>query len=177
MNDVAVVSIRPVSEADADALVVAVRESVADIAPWMVWCRPDYGREHALSWIHAAMAGPSSGSSYEFAVIDADGTLAGVCGVNHVNTVDRFANLGYWIRTSRSRRGLAPAAVRAVAGWTFANTSLNRLEIVVAIGNRKSQRVAEKVGASREAVLRQRLMVAGAPSDAVMYALLRAGHE
>jgi RimJ/RimL family protein N-acetyltransferase len=99
--------------------------------------------------------------------------LAGVCGVNHINNVDRFANLGYWIRTSLSRRGLAPAAVLAVAEWTFANTPLNRLEIVVAVGNTKSQRVAHKVGALREAVLHQRMMVNGAPSDAVMYAVVR----
>ena len=167
------VVIRAFSETDVDALVEAVRESYAEVSPWMVWCQPDYAHEHAATWIRSAIAGPSTGSSYEFAVLDTSGTLAGVCGVNHVNNVDRFANIGFWIRTSLSRRGIAPAAVLAVAEWTFANTHLNRLEIVAAVGNTKSQRVAQKVGAVREAVLRQRMMVGGAPSDAVVYSLVR----
>lgn len=167
------ITIRPFSEADADELVAAVQESVDEISPWMVWCTRDYSRDHALSWIRSAIAGPSAGSSYEFAVFDRTGLLCGVCGVNHVNAVDRFANLGYWIRTSRSGRGLTPQAALAVADWTFANTSLNRLEIVVAKHNVKSQRVAEKVGALREGMLRHRLMVGGQPSDAVMYSLIR----
>ena len=117
--------IRPFSETDADDLVEAVRESYAEVSPWMVWCRPDYSNEHAATWIRATIA------------------------------------------------GRAPAAVLAVAEWTFANTHLNRLEIVVAVGNTRSQRVAQKVGACREAVLRQRIMVGGIPSDAVMYSLVR----
>lgn len=97
----------------------------------------------------------------------------GCCGINHVNQVDRFANLGYWIRSSRTGVGIAAHAVRILADWTFANTALNRLEIVVAVGNLRSQRVAEKSGAIREAILRQRLMVGGQPVDATMHALLR----
>lgn len=165
--------IRPFTETDESALVEAVRESYAEVSQWMVWCRPDYSNEHAAAWIRAAIAGPSTGSSYEFAVFDPSGTFAGVCGVNHVNNVDRFANIGYWIRTSLTRRGIAPAAVLAVAEWTFANTHLNRLEIVAAVGNTRSQRVAQKTGAVREAVLRQRMMVGGAPSDAIVYSLVR----
>lgn len=165
--------IRPFIDSDADALFEAVRESYAEVSPWMAWCRPDYSKEHAAAWIRATVAGHATGSSYEFAVFEASGTLAGVCGVNHVNNVDRFANCGYWIRTSLSRRGIAPAAVLAVAEWTFANTRLNRLEIVAAVDNTGSQRMAQKVGAAREAVLRQRMMVGGVPSDAVMYSLVR----
>ena len=167
------ISIRPLAEADAETLVQAVRESYDEVSPWMVWCRPDYSLEHALSWIGSTITGRESGTSYEFGAFDSQGTFAGVCGVNHINPIDRFANLGYWVRTSASRHGVAPAAVIAVAEWTFANTELNRLEIVAALGNHRSQRVAQKVGARREGVLRQRLLVGGRPSDAVMFSLVR----
>ncbi len=173
METLPTVLIRPYTETDAHDLYLAVQESYAEISPWMVWCQPDYSLDHAISWIHSTIAARENGTSYEFAVLDEHGTLCGACGINHINTVDRFANLGYWIRTSKSGRGITPAAVLAVAEWTFANTDLHRLEIVTAVGNTKSQRVAEKVGALREGVLRNRLMVGGAPSDAVMYSLAR----
>src|SRR6185295_8307844 len=98
---------------------------------------------------------------------------AGGCGINHINEVDRFANLGYWVRTSLAGRGFAPAAVLQLISWTFANTILNRLEIVVAVDNVRSQRVAEKVGAQRDGVLRKRVVVRGVSSDAVMYSVVR----
>jgi RimJ/RimL family protein N-acetyltransferase len=110
---------------------------------------------------------------FEFAIIDADGSFAGGCGINHINRIDRFANLGYWVRTSRAGRGVVPAAVQQLVSWTFANTDLNRVEIVAAIDNLRSQRVAEKVGAHRDAIVRKRMMVRGAPSDAVLYSIVR----
>jgi RimJ/RimL family protein N-acetyltransferase len=165
--------IRPFVESDVHELVAAVRESYAEVSPWMVWCKADYSAVDAETWIRSTITGRASGTSYEFAMLDIEGTLAGACGINRINDVDQYANLGYWVRTSRAGRGIAPAAVTALAEWAFANTRLNRLEIVVAVGNAKSDRVAAKVGAICEGVLRQRLVVGGAPSDATMYSLVR----
>jgi RimJ/RimL family protein N-acetyltransferase len=50
---------------------------------------------------------------------------------------------------------------------------LNRLEIVVAVGNQPSSCVAESVGAEFEGVQRQRIRVQETVHDAKMYALLR----
>jgi RimJ/RimL family protein N-acetyltransferase len=60
-----------------------------------------------------------------------------------------------------------------VAEHAFQETDLMRLEIVCAVGNVRSQRVAEKVGALREGVLRNRLLLPSGPSDAVMFSLVR----
>jgi len=90
-----------------------------------------------------------------------------------MSKANRFANLGYWVRTSAMGCGVAPAAVRLVAEYAFRETDLIRLEIVGAVGNLRSQRVAEKIGAVREGVLRSRLLLPTGPSDAVMYNLLR----
>jgi RimJ/RimL family protein N-acetyltransferase len=167
------VSLRKLTNDDADALAEAVAESVTEIAPWMVWCTAAYSKADALSWISGTIEGHREGRSHEFAVLDSDGTLAGCCGVNHINRVDRFANIGYWTRTSRSGRGIAAEAVTQLVSWAFANTELNRLEIVAAVGNVRSQRVAEKVGAAREGVLRCRMITRGGPQDAVVYSIVR----
>jgi RimJ/RimL family protein N-acetyltransferase len=70
-------------------------------------------------------------------------------------------------------RGAAVAAVRQVADWAFAQTELVRLEVVCAVGNVRSQRTAERAGAVREGVLRQRLLIHGQAHDAVMHSILR----
>jgi RimJ/RimL family protein N-acetyltransferase len=167
------VTIRRYEDTDASAMSVAARESAADVSPWMPWCHSEYSVAEAAAWVRTTRDGHADGSMHDFAIIDANGTYAGGCGVNHINRMDRFANLGYWVRSSLAGRGIAPAAVRQLISWTFANTTLNRIEIVAAVDNIRSQRVAEKVGAHRDAVLRKRVMVRGLPSDAVLYSVVR----
>jgi len=76
-----------------------------------------------------------------------------------------------------TRRGIASEAVRLVREWAFEHTDLVRLEVVVAVENLASQRVAEKAGAFREGILRSRLMLQGSTHDAVMYSFSRTvGH-
>jgi RimJ/RimL family protein N-acetyltransferase len=69
--------------------------------------------------------------------------------------------------------GVAPAAVRLLRDWAFANTDLARLELVMAVENTRSARVAEKAGANFEGVLRARLRLHGRTHDARLYAFTR----
>lgn len=83
-----------------------------------------------------------------------------------------MANLGYWVRTSAAGRGVATGATRAVARFGFEQIGLKRIEIVAAVNNLSSQRVAEKAGAVREGVLRKRLLIRGESHDAVLFSLV-----
>ena len=88
------------------------------------------------------------------------------------NRVHNFANLGYWVRSSRVGQGVATAATRLAAQFGFEELKFTRIEIVAATGNVGSLRVAEKAGARREGVLRNRLMLGGKLHDAVMHSLV-----
>ncbi len=167
------IDLLPYEPGDAAALTEAVQESVREVQPWMPWCYPGYSIGDAREYIGAAMAGRRQGTMYDFAIL-VDGRIAGGCGMNQINVLDRVANLGYWVRTSCAGRGVATAAVRQLLRWGFDHTNLNRIEIVAAVDNHASQRVAEKKGAGRDAVLAKRTMVAGQPSAAVLYSVLRA---
>jgi RimJ/RimL family protein N-acetyltransferase len=110
---------------------------------------------------------------YDFAVVDEHGRFCGGCGINQINKLQRVANVGYWVRSSRSGQGIAVQAVQATVAWAFGNTNLNRLELVVATANVRSHRVAVKAGATLDALLRQRVVVDGVASDATLYSFVR----
>jgi ribosomal-protein-serine acetyltransferase len=164
--------IRFYAPADAPALVAAARESTADVFPWLPWCHPEYSLAEARLWIEAQIQAREQRLAFEFVITEGD-RFAGGCGLNQINPLYQVANLGYWVRSSSAGRGVAPAAVGAVARWAFANTELQRIEILVAVGNRRSQRVAEKAGAQREGMLRSRLLLHARSHDAVVYSLVR----
>jgi ribosomal-protein-serine acetyltransferase len=166
-------AIRLYQQGDAEDLHTAVLESVPEVSPWMGWCHPQYSLGEAREWISAQHELAKQGLAFAFAIWRERRYLGG-CGINQINKANRFANLGYWVRTSAMGQGVAPAAVRLVAAYAFQETDLIRLEIVCAVGNVRSQRVAEKSGAVREGVLRNRLFLPSGPSDAVMFSLVRA---
>jgi RimJ/RimL family protein N-acetyltransferase len=167
------IRIRPCRPGDADALLAAVRESVKELSPWAPWCAPDYSMAHCRPWLESRAATWSKGEEYDFVILHArDDTLLGGCGLNDINRTHNFANLGYWVRTSRTRQGIATAAVRLLAKHGFEELGFSRIEIVVAVGNKASQRVAEKSGAVREGIERNRHVVRDTIYDAVMFSLI-----
>ena len=66
-------------------------------------------------------------------------------------------------------------AVRQLIDWSFAETALERLEIIAAVGNMRSRRVAERVGAVREGVLARRVWVRSNPDLELSPCVLDAG--
>jgi ribosomal-protein-serine acetyltransferase len=165
--------IRPYEATDAEALWQAVRESVADVHPWLEWCHPGYSMADAVLWATSRAQLMAERREFTFAIVGEGGRFLGGCGVNQLHPLHRFANLGYWVRSSATGRGVASEAVLQAAEFAFRETDLVRLEIVCAVENRRSQRVAERAGALREGVLRNRLQLHGRAVDAVMYSLIR----
>jgi ribosomal-protein-serine acetyltransferase len=167
------VSIRPLRDVDATELFESVRESIDDLSPWMPWCHSEYSVSEARDWIGSKIAAFEARDEFHFAIILGVDQLAGVCGLSGIQRGNQLANLGYWVRTSLARRGIATAATRLLADWAFQNTKLNRLEILVAVRNHPSLRVAAKAGAIWEGVLRGRLRHREEMYDAVLFSILR----
>lgn len=167
------IALRPCRPKGVDAIYAAVRESIAELSKWAPWCPPDYSMSHCKPWLESRAAAWSDGKEYDFVILDTtDGSVLGGCALNDINRTHNFANLGYWVRTSRTRQGVATAATRLVAKFGFEDLGFTRLEIVAAIGNAASQRVAEKAGATREGVARNRHIVRDRVYDAIMYSLV-----
>jgi RimJ/RimL family protein N-acetyltransferase len=59
-----------------------------------------------------------------------------------------------------------------LARFGFEDLGLQRIEITAAVGNVASQRVAEKIGAVREGLLRNRFLLQGRSHDAYLYSLI-----
>lgn len=165
--------IRQYRSDDIGEMYAAARESTKEIHPWMEWCHPNFSMKESKAWVLSRDKDWEQGGEYSFVISNAKTKeFLGSCGINGVNRAHRFANLGYWVRTTATRKGAATAATRLLATFGFQELKLNRIEIVISVGNSPSERVAEKAGATKEGILRRRLMISGRAHDATMYSLL-----
>lgn len=164
--------LRPWQDRDAPALVEAAAESQATVGRHLAWCRADYGLNDALSWTSHCRTGWERGERHAFAVFErASGTLCGGVGLNQFDPIQRSANLGYWVRQSRQRQGVAAAAAALVADFGFSQLGLLRIEILALPDNLASRRTATRLGAQFERMAAQRIDFEGQRRDAALYAL------
>jgi RimJ/RimL family protein N-acetyltransferase len=139
----------------------------------MEWCSPAYSVKDSTEFVVTRPAEWDEDEHYSFVIEEtATGRFLGGAGLNFINRIHNFANLGYWVRTSATGHGIASAAVRLVARFGFLEQGFSRLEILAALGNVASQRVADRAGARREGVLRKRLHIHGQVLDAVLFSLV-----
>jgi ribosomal-protein-serine acetyltransferase len=169
------ISLRRYCAADIPLVHEAARESISEISPWMPWCHPNYSMEDSAAFVLSRDDAWANQVDYSLVITDSQsGTFLGSVGLNYFNRDHQFANLGYWVRSSRTGRGAATMATILTARFGLRELGLQRVEIVVAVDNKASQKVAEKAGARKEGVLRNRLLLHGQPHDAVMYSLIAA---
>ncbi|HKI54545.1 MAG TPA: GNAT family protein [Anaerolineales bacterium] len=165
--------LRPFQVEDAGQLFIAVRESLTELKPWMSWAHDGYSQEEADRFIRITRARWEERTLFAFAIVDADnGDILGGCSLSNKHPVYHYCNVGYWVRTSRHGGGIAGRAAKLIARYGFEHTWIIRAEIVMAEGNEKSRRVAEKIGAHYEGILHNRMVVGKAIYDAHMYSLL-----
>lgn len=166
------VLVRPLAPEDAASLHRAVRDSIDSLSYWLPWCREDYSLADATDWIRCAIASWEAGSAFPLGVFDRGGAVIGGTGISDLDRAEGVGNIGYWTCESARNRGVATTAARASALLGFGKLGLARLEIVVLAQNLASRRVAEKLGALREAEVHDRLRFRDQPAAAVVYSLV-----
>jgi len=164
--------LRPPHAVDADVVHASIRETIGALSRWMSWCHAGYAREDAAGWIDATRAAWDAGDAYEFLVFERSGRHVGAVGLNQFNRDNNCTNLGYWVRQSSQRQGFAVEAVRRIARFAFDEAKFQRVEIVAAVDNVASRRVAERVGATLECVARNRLLLHGVPIAAAVHSFV-----
>jgi RimJ/RimL family protein N-acetyltransferase len=138
----------------------------------MPWAHLDYSLEESKKWIELCARTWAKGKEYNFAILDAkNGSLLGGCGLNQVRRRARFANLGYWVRSKGTRKGIATAAALLVARFGFNELGLTRIEVGAATSNVASQRVAEKIGATRQGIQKRKIAFRDKVYDRVVFSL------
>jgi len=167
------IAIRRFLPTDLGAFYAAIDESRAELAGWMAWMHDGYTIADTREWLEKRDAEWDARRDYAMIVADAaSGEALGAVALNQINHEQRIANLGYWTRTSRARRGVASSAARLCARLGFAELGFGRVEIVAIRGNVASCRAAEKAGARFECHARNRLYLRGAWHEAAVYSLV-----
>lgn len=165
--------IRRARNEDREQLFAAVKESLADLSVWMPWAHSKYSRTDSEEFLMSAVLNWEEGIEYNFFIFDKEShRLLGGCGLNRIDQPNKTANAGYWIRSSEIGKGIATRSTLLTALFAFEDLKLNRIEIISSVDNFASLKVAKKIGAKKEGILRKRMILKNKIHDAVLFSLL-----
>jgi RimJ/RimL family protein N-acetyltransferase len=143
-----------------------------EVADTMTGIPHPYRREDAESWISTHAAAFEHGVGATFAVEGPEGVVGAVLLMN-IDRATLQAELGYWIGLPFWRKGYATEAAREGVRYAFEDVRLNRIYARCMVRNPASVRVLEKLGMTREGLLRQNLRRWEQFEDAYIYSILR----
>jgi RimJ/RimL family protein N-acetyltransferase len=161
------VLLRPWTAADADEIVRCCSDP---LIPRFIPVIPvPYTREDAIWFIERTVTDEELNLAI---TAHGSGRLLGSIGVG-VRTSDAgMAEIGYWLAPEARGQGFATRALRLLSAWSLREMGIARLQLRADVENAASQRVAERAGFVREAVIRAGLMTRDGPRDAVVFSLV-----
>ena len=138
------------------------------------WNTPAWACEAvAQDFIRAECQAMHDGQRLTLAIVNRDcGELIGKCLLFSYEPESRRAEIGFGIASSAWGRGYIQEAARELLRHGFETLGLNRVEAEIDPSNAASGRALERLGFSKEGLLRQRWIIDGQVSDSALYGLL-----
>jgi RimJ/RimL family protein N-acetyltransferase len=123
-------------------------------------------------WLARYEEGWRTGERAGFGVRSSAG-LVGFAAFVRLSLEERQGEIGYVIAPEARGQGIAGRAVALLTAWGFAELALERIELRIDPRNAGSEKVAERIGYSKEGVLRSVAFKEGRRSDVGVWSRLR----
>ena len=166
--------LRPFRRRDVGAIHEAVEASIGDLQLWLPWANRNYSRSVAQHFVRDSMAAWNEGRAFDFSIrrqSDTDRHLGNVS-IWHTSKQNSVAEIGYWVRSDETRRGICTEAVAHLLRIGFEDLSMHRVTLRIAVGNHPSERIAEKLGFLNEGTLRDDVKIGDRWVDHTIWGLL-----
>ena len=162
------------SKRDAQTLDEAIKVSLPDLNQWLPWARMDYTQSDTTAFIRESIQAWKEERAWDYSIRlkDAPKRHLGNISFWTVSKLGKIAEIGYWVRSDETSRGLCTEAMELLLAETFDSLGYHKVVLRIAVGNDASDRVAEKLGFTREGILREELLIRGNWVDHSLWSLL-----
>ena len=132
-----------------------VRDSLAELKPWMPWAKDDYKESDAEEWCRKSAAHFLAREQFQFLMFLREASAhIGNIGLFKFNWDVPSCEVGYWLQTGRTGRGYMSEAVKGLTEFAYATFKAARVQLLTDDRNERSFKVAERCGYQLEGTLR-----------------------
>ncbi|WP_016778871.1 GNAT family N-acetyltransferase [Anaerophaga thermohalophila] len=167
------IELKPLQRNDAGHIFKAIDDSREHLRVWLPFVDMTHSEQDSLNFVNSVLELPEEKRDLVW-TIWYKSDFAGLIGTKNTDYQNQRTEIGYWLTESFQGKGIMIRSVQKVLGYLFNEKSFNRIEIKVAIGNKRSRKIPEQLGFSREGVERDaEKMTDGTFADAEVFSLLK----
>lgn len=155
----------------AEQLFLLVESNREHLRRWLPWLDNTKSVEEIKSFIKRSLEKFSSDNGCHAGIWYED-NLAGVIGIHEINWPNKCASFGYWLGEKFQGKGIMTRACEALINHSFSDLGLNRIEIRCAEENFKSKAIPERLGFTKEGIIRDAEWLYDHYLNYVVYGLL-----
>jgi RimJ/RimL family protein N-acetyltransferase len=164
------ITLRPLREEDIDPIFEACQDPTISAFTRVPF---PYERSMAEDFVRESDVAYRNHVSVSFA-IEIDGAIAGTIGLHSIQLGDHMAEVGYWMDKNYRGNGICTQALRVLSDFSLDVMGFRRLEALADFDNLGSQKVMEKAGFTRDALLKNRATKRdGRQIDMALYSIAR----
>ena len=164
-------TVRPFMPADVPAIHDLIERERAHLDKWLRWSARVRTSEDVSAMVERFAAKQAEGDGFHWGIWQGDALAGGVI-CHYINRIDRSAELGYWLGTGFTGKGLATRASASAVELLLQDEQLHRLEMICGVANTRSRAVAERLGFTNEGTRRESYWITDRFVDHVIYGLL-----
>ncbi|MDG4656802.1 GNAT family protein [Ectobacillus antri] len=166
------ITLRLLDMSQADLIFKASNTSREHLRRWLPWVDDTHTLEDTKKFIQATMDQFAQHKGFCTSIWWRD-EFAGIIDFHGLHTTLNKIEIGYWLLEKHQGRGIMTKACRAFVDHAFSVMKLERVEILAAVGNTKSQAIPKRLGFKQEGVLRKCTKTSEGLEDVVIFGLLK----
>lgn len=165
------IELKHFTDSDAEVLFQLVDKNRKHIGRWLSWVPTmtsvDAIAKKTREWSKEQTKGTDEtfGVWYEEA-------LVGAISLNHINKLDKNAEIGYWLDENHQGKGIVTNSCKLLLAYGFKDLRLHIIEISCSRGNDKSRAITKRLGFTKEGTARESGLLNGEFVDSHWYSLL-----
>ncbi|MFJ7994845.1 GNAT family N-acetyltransferase [Peribacillus frigoritolerans] len=156
---------------DAERVFEITNQTREYLREWLPWLDNTTKLEDTKGFINMSLKGFAENKSVN-TVIMYKGQIVGVAGYNQINCSNKTAYIGYWLGEEYQGNGIMTRVAKALTDYAFNELKLNKVEIRVAVENKKSRGIPERLGFVNEGCIRQAEWLYDHYVDHIVYGML-----
>ncbi len=165
------VNLELTAEKHTEGLFVAVNQNREHLSEFLPWVHNMQSVDDLRNYIENCELLYRKKQEVSF-VIMLEEIPVGRIGLHYINSQNKNASIGYWLTKEAEGNGVVINSCKELVTYGFRELGLHRIEVKAATGNLKSQAIPEKLGFTKEGILRQAEFVNHNFLDIVVYSML-----
>ena len=165
------IEVRPFEHHHAEELFAAVERNREHLRRWLPWVDRTRGVEDVRSFLGGVIDAYVRGEQMHGGIF-VYGKIAGSIGHHHIDPMNRSVSIGYWLDATVEGKGVMTRCCQTLVRHLFEERKMHRVEIRCATGNTRSCAIPQRLGFTRECVLREAEWVNDRYLDLVVWSML-----